>query len=374
MKTKKLLALILCLALSFALLTGCQSGEEQEQGQTPGESQDGEPAQDGQEPAGDGQDSQDNEPAARASVRFAVLSGPTGVGAVKLMADSEAGATRNDYEMTVAAANDEVVAKLTSGEVDIAAMATNVAANLYGKTEGKVQMLTLNGLGVLYILERDGETIQSMADLRGRTIYATGQGANPEYVLNYLLRENGLEPGSDVEIVWQTAEEVTANMVSGTAEVCMLPVPAATALQIKGDSSEGAFSVRSALDLTEQWQKVTSDGDLIMSCTVVRADWARENPEAVAAFLEDYEASINFVKDNVDEAAELVAQYGITGNAAIAKRAIPDCNLTFISGSDIQPAIEAYYQVLFDADPASIGAKSAEEGGSIPDEGFYYVP
>ena len=292
MKTRKLLALILCLALSFALLAGCQSGEEQDPAQNPDDSQGEDVPQDNQQPD---TEEQTDQPAERADVRFAVLSGPTGVGAVKLMSDSEAGAARNNYEMTVAAANDEVVAKLTSGEVDIAAMATNVAANLYNKTEGKVQMLTVNGLGVLYILERDGEAIQSMADLKGRTIYATGQGANPEYVLNYLLRENGLEPGSDVEIVWQTAEEVTANMVSGTADVCMLPVPAATALQIKGDSSEGAFSIRSALDLTEEWQKVTGDGDLIMSCTVVRADWAKENPEAVAAFLEDYEASINFV-------------------------------------------------------------------------------
>ena len=216
-----------------------ERGKSQDPAQNPDDSQGEDMPQDNQQPD---TEEQTDQPAERADVRFAVLSGPTGVGAVKLMSDSEAGAARNNYEMTVAAANDEVVAKLTSGEVDIAAMATNVAANLYNKTEGKVQMLTVNGLGVLYILERDGEAIQSMANLEGRTIYATGQGANPEYVLNYLLRENGLEPGSDVEIVWQTAEEVTAGWCPGTADVWMLPVPAATALQIKGDSSEGAFT------------------------------------------------------------------------------------------------------------------------------------
>lgn len=368
MKPKKLLALALCLALSMALFAGCQEDKPNDPGAPENSANDQNQPADNQPE--DHNTPDDDQSAERASVSFAVLAGPTGVGAAKLMADSEAGLTKNQYNMTVAAANDEVVAKLTGPEpeVDIAAMATNVAANLYSKTGGKVQLLTINGLGVLYILERDGETIQSIADLSGKTLYATGQGANPEYVLNYLLRQNGLEPGTDVEIVWLTGEEVTAKMVSGEAQFCMLPVPAATAVQIKAAGSEGAFSVRSALNLTEEWAKVNKTDNLVMSCTVVRTDWAKENPEAVAAFLEDYEASITYVKENAAEAAELVAQYGITPNAAIAQRAIPDCNLTFISGAeDVKAAVAGYYQVLFDADPASLG-------GAMPDDGFYYAP
>ena len=365
MKTRKLWAVLLSLALVLALLAGCQSGKKDDEMPGGAQSQTEDNKTENQQPG-----TQENTPGERASVNFAVLAGPTGVGAAKLMADNEAGETKNAYNMTVAAANDEVVAKLTgpSPEIDIAAMATNVAANLYNKTEGKVQMLTINGLGVLYILERDGETVQSMADLKGKTLYATGQGANPEYVLNYLLRQNDLEPGTDVEMVWKTGEEVIAAMVSGEAQVCMLPVPAATAVQLKAAASEGAFAVRSALNLTEEWAAVSGGSDLIISCTVARTDWAKENPQAVAAFLEDYEASINFVKSNVEQAAELVAQYGITANAGIAKKAIPDCNLTFVSGADaVKKAVGGYYEVLFEADPASVG-------GAVPDDGFYYAP
>ena len=161
-------------------------------------------------------------------MRLAVLKGPSGVGAVKLIADSEAGETANHYQVTIAAANDEVVAGLSRPDdpIDIAAVASNVAANLYNKTDGGVQVLAVSGLGVLYILE-NGDSIGSMADLKGRTLYATGQGANPEYVLNYLLTENGVDP-AEVDIQWKTADEITALMASGEAEVCMLPVPAAT--------------------------------------------------------------------------------------------------------------------------------------------------
>ena len=176
------------------------------------------------------------------TVRFAVLNGPTGVGAAKLMADSDAGTTANSYNVEVFTANDQVAAGLTNGEIDIAAVASNVAANLYNKTDGGIQMLAVSGLGVLYILE-NGDTVHSMADLAGRTIYATGQGANPEYVLNYLLTENGVDP-ADVDIQWKTGDEITTLMVSGEADLCMLPVPAATAVQLKN------ADVREALDLS----------------------------------------------------------------------------------------------------------------------------
>ena len=280
------------------------------------------------------------------------------------MHDNQNGDTKNDYTVTVAAQNDEVVAKLANGEIDIAALATNVAANLYQKTSGAVQLLTVNGLGILYILERETNDVNAVSDLAGKTIYAFGQGANPEYALNHLLRQNGLEPGTDVTIEWKTSEEINALMISGQADLCMLPVPAATALQIKAKSED--ITIRSALSLSDEWDKI-SDSPLVMSCTVVRTEWAKQNPDAVKAFLADYEGSIDFVKTTVDEAADMVAAFGITPNAVIAKKAIPDCNLTFVSGADTKAATEGYYQVLFDASAASIG-------GKLPDDGFYYVP
>ena len=283
-------------------------------------------------------------------VNIAVLSGPTGIGAVGLMEANDAGETVNHYNFTVTAANDEVVAGLSNGDYDIAALATNVASNLYNKTSGGVQICALNTYGVLYILE-NGDTIQSMSDLAGKTIYATGQGANPEYVLNYLLTENGLTPGEDVTVEFMDSE---------TLMVCMLPVPAVTSVLIQNPE------VRVALDLTDEWNKVTDEGVLTMGCIVVRTEFAQENPEAVKAFLEEYAASIESVQSDVEHASQLCETYGIVAKAAVAAKAIPDCNLCCVTGADIQPAIEPYYNVLYAANPDSIG-------GALPGEDFYFV-
>ena len=300
------------------------------------------------------------------TVRFAVLNGPTGVGAAKLMADSDAGTTANSYNVEVFTANDQVAAGLTNGEIDIAAVASNVAANLYNKTDGGIQMLAVSGLGVLYILE-NGDTVHSMADLAGRTIYATGQGANPEYVLNYLLTENGVDP-ADVDIQWKTGDEITTLMVSGEADLCMLPVPAATAVQLKN------ADVREALDLSAEWDNLQNGSHLTMTTIVARTDFIEENPQAVENFLSDYAASVEFMNDpdnlalsSDENPAQLVASYGITANAQIAEAAIPQCNLTLLTGEEMQDTVQAYYEVLYRADPAAIG-------GSIPYDSLYYLP
>lgn len=292
------------------------------------------------------------------TVRFAVLNGPTGVGAAKLMADSDAGTTANSYNVEVFTANDQVAAGLTNGEIDIAAVASNVAANLYNKTDGGIQMLAVSGLGVLYILE-NGDTVHSVADLAGRTLYATGQGANPEYVLNYLLTENGVDP-ADVDIQWKTGDEITTLMVSGEADLCMLPVPAATAVQLKN------ADVREALDLSAEWDNLQNGSRLTMTTIVARTDFIQEHPQAVENFLADYQASVDYVNGDPAAAAELVASYGITANAQIAEAAIPKCALVCITGaSDMRSAIQGYYEVLYQANPDSIG-------GGIPDDAFYY--
>ena len=220
-------------------------------------------------------------------------------------------------------------------------------------------MLAVNTLGVLYILDKN-VGITSLADLSGKTIYATGKGANPEYILNYLLTQNGVDPTTDVTIEWLTAEEVSAKMISSDSAVCMLPVPAATALMAK-DSA-----VKQAISLSDAWDEL-GNGSLAMGCVVARTEFIEENPQAVADFLTEYEASINYMKDeaNVDTASELVAQYKITPSAAIAAAAIPQCNLTFASSQEMKDLVEGYFSVLFQANPASIG-------GGMPYDSFYY--
>ena len=292
------------------------------------------------------------------TVRFGVLNGPTGVGAAGLTALWEDAATYNNYEVEVYTDNSQVAAELTNGSLDIAAMASNVAATLYNNSDGAVRMVAVSGLGVLYILE-NGDTVESMADLEGRTLYATGQGANPEYVLNYLLTENGVDP-AQVDIQWRTADEITALMASGEADLCMLPVPAATAVQLQN------AEVREALDLSAEWDALQNGSRLTMTVLVARTEFIEDNPGAVESFLADYQDSVDYVIGAPAEAAQVVAEYGITPNAAIAEAAIPKCALVFITGpSSMRGAIQGYYEVLYQANPDSIG-------GIMPDDPFYY--
>lgn len=216
---------------------------------------------------------------------------------------------------------------------------------------------------MLYILER-GDALKRLTDLRGKTVHAFGQGANPEYVLNYLLEKNGLKPGEDVTVQWHpSTDEVSALLAAGEIDYAMLPVPAATAAILQGEG------VRLAIDLTQEWKDAGANGVLTMGCVVARTEFVKQNPEAVEQFLKDYEASIAFMADpdNLEEAAALAETHGIIPKAAVAQKALPDANLCFVTGDDMMTGIQGYYQVLFKADPASIG-------GSIPDEAFYYLP
>ena len=359
MKLKRVSALLLALILALAL-AGCKKPTADP---TPSPSESAAPSETVTPSPDVSPEPTPSESGERTAVRLAVLSGPTGVGAAKLLSEADAGTSHNDYQYVIAADNSELVAGLTKGEIDIATVASNVALNLYNKTEGGVKIIALGTRGVLHILEgKGGNSIQSVADLAGRTIYAPGQGANPEYILRYLLQQNGLDPDKDVTLVFADASEINAKLVNGDIDCAMLPVPAATAAIIKG-----AGQVREAIDVTEAWNELDSGSELIMTAVVARTEFIESNPDAVADFLAEYEASIDYVNTNVDEAAELIAGYGITPSAAIAKQAIPQCHLVFIAGEDMAPAISDYFMVLYEVNPAAVG-------GALPDDAIYYVP
>lgn len=300
-------------------------------------------------------------PAVKETANVVGLVGPTGVGLVGLMQDQEAGNTQVDYTFTLETAPDSVVAKVSSGEVDIAAVPTNLAVSLYNKTNGGVKMLAINTEGVLYVVE-NGESITSVADLKGKTIYSTGQGANPEYVLRYLLTQNGIDPDTDVTIEFLTEnEELAAKLAKGEAEVALVPEPLCTTVLTKNEA------LRVALSASDAWTETGADSTLLMGCVIARTEYIEAHPQAVATFLSEYKASIERAKSDIPGTAELCEQFGVIAAKAIAEKALPRCNLTFLSGADMKPAIEGYYQVLFDANPKSIG-------GKLPDDAFYYAP
>lgn len=293
-------------------------------------------------------------------IKVAALKGPTAIGMVQLMENAKEQTAKNDYEFQIAATADEFSADLIKGNVALAALPCNAAATLYNKSNGKIRILGINTLGVLSILDT-GDSVQTVADLKGKTIYTTGKGTTPEYTLRYLLSSAGLNPDSDVTIEFKSeAAEVAAVMANaGTEEViAMLPQPyAATVLMQQPDT-------RIALDVTEEWEKLNgSDSTVVTGVLVVNTEFYKNNRQAVDDFLKEYKSSVQYTNSNVDGAAQLVEDFDIF-KAAVAKKAIPKCNITLITGQEMQDKVEKYLKVLCDANPNAVG-------GQMPDDGFY---
>lgn len=291
-------------------------------------------------------------------LNVAFLKGPTGIGASYFMERNANGDYGERYNITVETDPVNVNSALISKNLDIAAVPTNVAAMLYNKTNGDVQIVAVNTLGVLYILEK-GDTVQEVYDLTGKTVYATGQGSNPQYVLEYILSESGLVIGETVEVEYLPSDELATRMAAGELDVCMLPVPNATSVLMKNED------VREALDLSAEWATVTGGTSILtQGCIVARKSVSDAD---LAAFLEEYKASVEYMmsSENLDDAAALAVKHGIVPSEPVAKRALPDCNLTYLAGSDaMREALTGYYSVLWSAAPESVG-------GSVPDDGFY---
>ena len=289
----------------------------------------------------------------------AALKGPTAMGMVKLMQD-DAGA---NYNFEICASADEITPRLMQGEIDIAALPANLAAVLYNRSEGKIQVLAVNTLGVLYIAER-GDSVHAVSDLAGRTIYSAGKGSTPEFALNYILSANGLTPGEDVTIEYNSEHsECLAALMADERAVAMLPQPFLTTAMGK------AADMRVALDLTEEWDKLQSEGGsaMITGVCLVRKDFAQENPQAMRAFLDEYAASTAFVNENPAEAAQWIAQLGIVAQAALAEKAIPACNIVCITGEEMVEKVCGYIDALYEQDPESVGGKAA-------DASYFYHP
>ena len=293
-----------------------------------------------------------------APVRVASLKGPTSMGLVKLMQDdAEVGA----YRFTVAGTADEIVPMIAKGELDIALVPCNLASVLWNKLKGGVAISAVNTLGVLYVLEA-GDTVHSMADLKGKTIYSTGKGTTPEYAFNHVLKLNGIDPAKDLTIEYKSeSTEVAAALSGGTATLAMLPQPYVTAVMAQNPA------LRVALSLTDEWAKADPDSRMVTGVVAVRKAFAEEHPELLKAFMEGYDASQAYVNANPDEAGQWIADLGIVAKAGLAAKAIPASNIVCVTGDEMKAAVSGYLAALYEADPASVG-------GTLPDDSFYLEP
>ncbi len=346
---KRWSALVLALCLSVTLLAGCGSRAN----------------------GGSSAASGSQTPTDMAEIRIAALKGPTGMGLVKLMQDAQeqgsadasaaqgSEAAGNRYTVTLAGSADAITPDLIQGDLDAACVPANLAAVLAQKTQGQIVTLAVNTLGVLYIVE-NGNAVQSMADLKGKTLVAAGKGSTPEYALRYLLTQNGLDPDRDVTIDWKSEHsECVAALATGAATIALLPQPFVTVAQTK------IADLRMALDLSEEWDRLENGSALITGVVAARKDFVDAHPGAVAAFLEAYAESVSWVNENPADAAELIAQYGILDAAPVAEKALPYCNIVCLTGSEMKEKLSGYLQVLYEAEPASVG-------GALPEDEFYY--
>ena len=358
MNGKKFFALLLSALLLCALFSGCAVKNDEPPAESKAPAESAAPAAP-EAPEASEAPAQAEPEAEAVALHAAGLNGPTGVGMVKIMSDAETGATNPAYtaDFLLASAPDELVGKLTSGEVDVAALPTNLAAALYNKTSGGVRIAAVNTLGVLYVLEK-GDSIQSVADLAGKTVYSTGEGSMPQYVADHILAQNGLTGSVELSYLAEHAE-LAAKAVAGDVEVCILPEPFVSQVLSKNPD------MRIALNLTEEWNKVGEGTELSMGCLVVRREFAQNHKEALDAFLSDYAASAAYAVEHPAEAAALVEQYGIIPSAALAEKVIPNCNIVYVDGEAMKQSVTKLYEVLFAANPKSIG-------GALPGEDFFY--
>ncbi len=334
---RKLLSITLILCIFATMLVACKKENEGE--------------------ATDNKGASNNE-ATSININIGCMKGPTGIGMIKLLNDSDEGISANNYNYTIAGTADEISTALVKGELDVAAVPCNLASVLYNKTEGEVVTVAINTLGVLYIVEA-GESVNEVADLKGKTIYSTGQGTTPEYTLRYLLTEAGINPDNDVNIQYKSeAAEVLAALTLDTEAVAMLPQPYTT---VALNSNE---SMRIALDVTAEWEKLPSDSTVVTGVLVARKSFIEANEEGFAKFLEEYKASTEYANSNVEETAALLEKFDIF-KAAIAKKAIPYCNVTFIDGTEMKEKAMAYLQVIFDQNANAVGGKL--------EEGMFYI-
>ncbi len=291
------------------------------------------------------------------SVRVGALSGPTTIGIVNLINDSANGQLDTDYQLTMATQPDEIAAAINAGDLDIALIPANLAAVLYNRTEGGIRAIDINTYGVLYCISND-DSISSVSDLAGKTVITTGQGATPEYAINYLLDQYGV---TDCTLDFKTeGAEVVASLQADPNQIAILPQPAATAALAQVEGLISNFS------LNDEWNSVSPDSAFVTGVTVVRTAFLEEHSDLVERFLVDHHNSVIKSVEDLEGTAQLVVDQGIIGAVPVAQRAIPLCNIACVTGADMKNDLSAYLQTLFDANPQSIG-------GALPGDDFYWI-
>lgn len=353
---KKTLSLLMAFAVTAAVLSGCAKGGAESNQATTSASETESTSETAKET------SEAQKPADNYTLKIGSLKGPTSMGLVKLMDQSEKGNAKGSYDFTMVTAADELLGKIVSKELDVALVPANMASIIYNKTNHEVTVLDINTLGVLYGVSAD-DSIKTAADLKGKTVYLTGKGTTPDYALQHVLKASGLT-SDDVTLEYKSeAAEVVSILKEKPDAVGLLPQPFVTAAMAQNDS------LKMVLDLTKEWDATAGEngGSLVTGVTICRNDVIKDHGDAINTFLAEHKESAEFANANVAETAALVAAAGIIEKAPVAEKAIPYCSITYVDGDRMKSLLSGYLKVLFDMEPSSVG-------GTLPADDFYYMP
>lgn len=334
MKKSRKLSLLLALIMLISLFAGCSSKEQAKD--TP---------------------AQPEAPKEKTNVTIAGLKGPTSIGMIKMIDDKALNSDDYNVSYVAESAPDALTGKIISGEIQISSVPANLASVLYNKTGGKIQIMAINTIGNLYIVGSDGTA--KISDLEGKTLGMSAKGSTPDFAMNYILKQNGLEGKVQLEYELDHAT-LSQKVIGGDSEVALLPQPFVTQTTMKNQN------VKMLIDLNEAWKEATAGkSELYTGCIVVNKEFAENNKEFVQEFLKQYEESVNYVNANAKDASVLVEKNEIMPSATLVEKAIPYCGITFKKAIDNKDSLNAFYQILFDSNPASVG-------GKMPDDGFYF--
>ena len=361
---RKVLPVLMALAMTAAALTGCAKGA----GETAAEATTAAAAEASTETSAEEtaeapeteSETETESTGTSAAAGYTLRIGSLGL--VELMDQAAKGEAKGSYEFTMVTAADELLGKIVSGDLDVALVPSNMASIIFNKTNHGVNVLNINTLGVLYVVSSD-DSIKSIEDLKGKTVYLTGKGTTPDYALQYLLKANGMTT-DDVTLEYKSEPtEVAALLKEKPDAIGLLPQPFVTVAMAQNDT------LKMVLDLTKEWDAVSGEdgGSLVTGVTICRGELFEEHADAIQTFMEEQKASAAFANENVAETAKLVAAAGIIEKAPVAEKAIPYCSITYIDGTDMKNRLYGYLSALYEMDPATVG-------GELPTKDFFYIP
>ena len=298
------------------------------------------------------------------AVRVGLIMGPPSMGLSQFLVAAQQGKTTNDFDFTINGVDYVgLSAAFNQGEYDICTLPSNIGPILFNNHELKneYKVISVNNLGVLYVITTD-ETVKTMDDLTGRTVYSYGEGGTPEYTIDALLKKTGRKDSFNLE--FKSSPFEVLNLLQQEKNcVAILPQPFVSLSKIMVDV------LYTPIDITDEWNKAFADtgSQAVTTTTIVNKKFLEEHEQAVIEYLERAAMSVEWSLNNMSSAASLQEELGTFMNNAVALDAMPQISMVSLTGTTMRTAMSGFIEELYKANPDSIG-------GSIPGDDFYYLP